>query len=266
MKKILVTTALPYANGSIHLGHLLEGIQADIFVRYQRLSGNRCYFFCADDTHGTPVMLAARKEGISPEDMIGRIHTEHYKDLSAFHISYDNYYTTNSPENRYFSETIYLSLKKEGNIEEKEIEQLYCEHDRMFLPDRFIKGECPKCASKDQYGDGCEVCGSAYSPADLKSPACAICGRPPVPQKSKHLFLHFRNLNEYLQEWINNPLHVHSGVRNKLQEWFREGLSSWDISRDGPYFGFEIPGEKNKYFYVWLDAPIGYMASSKNYF
>lgn len=266
MKKILVTTALPYANGSIHLGHLLEGIQADIFVRYQRLAGNKCYFFCADDTHGTPVMLAARKEGISPEDMIGRIHTEHYQDLSSFHISYDNYYTTNSPENRYFSETIYLSLKKEGNIEEKEIEQLYCEHDKMFLPDRFIKGECPKCASKDQYGDGCEVCGSAYSPADLKSPACAICGRPPVPKKSKHLFLHFRNLNEYLQEWINNPLHVHSGVKNKLQEWFREGLSSWDISRDGPYFGFEIPGEKNKYFYVWLDAPIGYMASSKNYF
>lgn len=265
-RKILVTTALPYANGSIHLGHMLEGVQADIWVRFQKLSGNECYLFCADDTHGTPVMLAAKKESITPEELVARIHKEHYQDLTRFHIVYDNYYTTNSPENRFFSEGIYNSLKKKSHIAEREIEQSYCEKDKMFLPDRFIKGTCPKCSAKDQYGDGCEVCGSNYSPKDLVDSHCAICGSKPSLKKSKHLFFKLQDFQKELSEWIENPTHVHEGVRNKLQEWFSQGLQEWDISRDGPYFGFEIPGETDKYFYVWLDAPIGYIASSKNYF
>lgn len=265
-RKLLVTTALPYANGSIHLGHMLEGVQTDIWVRFQKLSGNECYFFCADDTHGTPVMLAAKKEGVSPEELVEKIHKEHYKDLTGFYIEYDNYYSTNSPENRHFSEEIYNKLKNKSHIAEREIEQSYCEHDKMFLPDRFIKGTCPKCGAKDQYGDGCEVCGSNYSPKDLLESHCAICGNTPGLKKSKHLFFKLQDFQKELSTWIENPNHVHEGVRNKLQEWFSQGLQEWDISRDGPYFGFEIPGEKNKYFYVWLDAPIGYMASSKNYF
>ena len=265
-RKLLVTTALPYANGSIHLGHMLEGVQADIWVRYQKLMGNECYFFCADDTHGTPVMLAAKKEGISPEELVSKIHKEHYQDLTGFYIEYDNYYSTNSPENRHFSEEIYNSLKKKSHIAEREIEQSYCEHDKMFLPDRFIKGTCPKCNAKEQYGDGCEVCGSNYSPKDLVDSHCAICGNTPGLKKSKHLFFKLQDFQKELSAWIENPDHVQEGVRNKLNEWFSQGLQEWDISRDGPYFGFEIPGETNKYFYVWLDAPIGYMASSKNYF
>lgn len=265
-RKLLVTTALPYANGSIHLGHMLEGVQTDIWVRYQKLAGNECYFFCADDTHGTPVMLAAKKENISPEQLVSKIHTEHYNDLTAFHIEYDNYYSTNSPENRFFSEEIYNSLKKNSHISEREIEQSYCDHDKMFLPDRFIKGICPKCGAKDQYGDGCEVCGSNYSPKDLIDSQCAICGNTPGLKKSKHLFFKLQDFQSELSSWIENPNHVHEGVRNKLNEWFSQGLQEWDISRDGPYFGFEIPGEVNKFFYVWLDAPIGYMASSKNFF
>ena len=265
-RKLLVTTALPYANGSIHLGHMLEGVQTDIWVRYQKLMGNECYFFCADDTHGTPVMLAAKKEGISPEELVSKIHKEHYQDLTGFYIEYDNYYSTNSPENRHFSEEIYNSLKKKSHIAEREIEQSYCEHDKMFLPDRFIKGTCPKCNAKEQYGDGCEVCGSNYSPKDLVDSHCAICGNTPGLKKSKHLFFKLQDFQKELSAWIENPDHVQEGVRNKLNEWFSQGLQEWDISRDGPYFGFEIPGETNKYFYVWLDAPIGYMASSKNYF
>ena len=265
-RKLLVTTALPYANGSIHLGHMLEGVQTDIWVRFQKLAGNECYFFCADDTHGTPVMLAAKKEGISPEELVTKIHKEHYKDLTGFHIEYDNYYSTNSPENRHYSEEIYNSLKTKSHIAEREIEQSYCEHDKMFLPDRFIKGTCPKCSAKDQYGDGCEVCGSNYSPKDLVDSHCAICGNTPGLKKSKHLFFKLQDFQKELSAWIENPDHVHEGVRNKLNEWFSQGLQEWDISRDGPYFGFEIPGETNKYFYVWLDAPIGYVASSKNFF
>ena len=265
-RKLLVTTALPYANGSIHLGHMLEGVQTDIWVRFQKLAGNECYFFCADDTDGTPVMLAAKKEGISPEELVTKIHKEHYKDLTGFHIEYDNYYSTNSPENRHYSEEIYNSLKTKSHIAEREIEQSYCEHDKMFLPDRFIKGTCPKCSAKDQYGDGCEVCGSNYSPKDLVDSHCAICGNTPGLKKSKHLFFKLQDFQKELSAWIENPDHVHEGVRNKLNEWFSQGLQEWDISRDGPYFGFEIPGETNKYFYVWLDAPIGYMASSKNFF
>ena len=265
-EKYLVTTALPYANGPIHLGHVLEAIQTDIWVRFQKASGNECYFFCADDTHGTPVMLAAKKENITPEELIARIQKEHYRDLTAFHISYDNYYTTNSEENRQFSEEIYLQLKQKGHISEKEIEQSFCEHDNMFLPDRFIKGTCPKCGAQDQYGDNCESCGASYSPRDLKQSHCAICGNTPVLKKSRHFFFMLQDFSESLQTFIRNPQVLQEGVSKKLEEWFQTGLQEWDISRDGPYFGFKIPGEENKYFYVWLDAPVGYMASSKNFF
>ncbi len=265
-QKFLVTTALPYANGPIHLGHLLEAIQADVWVRFQKSIGNECYFFCADDTHGTPVMLAARKDGITPEELVARIQKEHYADLTGFLIEYDNYYSTNSPENKFYSEDIYNKLKANGHIAKRDIQQSYCEHDKMFLPDRFIRGTCPKCNAKDQYGDGCEVCGSNYTPRDLLDSKCAICSNPPVLKNSTHLFFKLQDFQNELLDWIQDEKHVHEGVKNKLLEWFHQGLQEWDISRDGPYFGFEIPGEKDKYFYVWMDAPIGYMASSGNYF
>jgi methionyl-tRNA synthetase len=265
-KKLLVTIALPYANGSIHLGHVLEAIQADIWVRFQKAKGREAYLFCADDTHGTPIMLAAKKHSKTPEEFIQEVHTQHYQDLSAFHIGYDNYYTTNSPENKELAEDIYLKLKKRGSISARNIQQTYCEHDKMFLPDRFIKGTCPKCGAKDQYGDSCEVCGATYSPTDLKDPHCAICGNVPVLKESKHLFFRLQDFQSELKTWLTSGDRVQEGAKKKLLEWFDSGLQEWDISRDGPYFGFEIPEEENKYFYVWLDAPIGYMASSKNYF
>ncbi|TGL66824.1 methionine--tRNA ligase [Leptospira kmetyi] len=267
-RKILVTSALPYANGPIHLGHVLEGIQTDIWVRFQKANGNECHFFCADDTHGTPVMLAARKEGITPEQLIERVQKEHYRDLSAFGVQYDNYYSTNSNENKSISEEIYLKLKENKHISRRNIEQAYCENDQMFLPDRFIKGTCPNCKSKDQYGDNCEVCGATYSPKDLIDSHCALCGTSPVRKDSEHIFFELGNFQDYLKSWIQGGGHVVEGVQKKLSEWLdsEDGLQAWDISRDGPYFGFEIPGEKNKFFYVWLDAPIGYMASSLNFF
>ncbi|TGL77039.1 methionine--tRNA ligase [Leptospira yasudae] len=267
-RKILVTAALPYANGPIHLGHVLEGIQTDIWVRFQKAKGNECYFFCADDTHGTPVMLAARKEGITPEQLIERVQQEHYRDLTSFGIQYDNYYSTNSNENKSISEEIYLKLKENKHISRRNIEQAYCENDKMFLPDRFIKGTCPNCKSKDQYGDNCEVCGATYSPKDLIDSHCALCGTSPVRKDSEHIFFELGNFQDYLKSWIQGGGHVVEGVQKKLSEWLdsEDGLQAWDISRDGPYFGFEIPGEKNKFFYVWLDAPIGYMASSLNFF
>lgn len=265
-KKILVTSALPYANGSIHLGHILEAVQTDIWVRFQKLIGNECHFFCADDTHGTPIMIAAKKLGKSPEDLIQEVKKEHYRDLTAFHVAYDNYYTTNSDENKKYSEEIYLELKNKGHIASRNIEQSYCEHDAMFLPDRFIKGTCPKCGAKDQYGDSCEVCGSSYSPKDLKDSYCAMCSTKPVLKESKHLFFKLQDFQSQLKKWMEEGNRLNEGAQKKLQEWFHSGLQEWDISRDGPYFGFAIPGEENKYFYVWLDAPIGYMASSMNYF
>ncbi|MCG6147103.1 methionine--tRNA ligase [Leptospira levettii] len=264
-KHILVTSALPYANGSIHLGHILEAVQTDIWVRFQKLIGNECYFFCADDTHGTPIMIAAKKAGKTPESMIEEVQKEHYKDLTSFGVEYDNYYTTNSEENRKFSESIYLTLKKNGHIVARNIEQSYCEHDKMFLPDRFIKGTCPKCGSKDQYGDSCEVCGTSYSPKDLKDSYCSICGTTPVLKESKHLFFKLQDFQNQLKTWMEEGNRLNEGAQKKLQEWFTSGLQEWDISRDGPYFGFAIPEEENKYFYVWLDAPIGYMASSLNH-
>ena len=261
---ILVTSALPYANGPIHIGHLVEYIQTDIWVRYQKMEGKETYYFCADDTHGTPVMIAAQKRGISPEELVAEVQKQHYRDLTSFDIVFDNYYSTNSPENRELSETIYLAAKEKGHIVRKKVRQLYCEHDKMFLPDRFVKGTCPKCGALDQYGDSCEVCGATYRPEDLKDPRCAVCSNVPISKEEAHLFFQLSDFQEYLENWIQGR--VDEGVARKLQEWIQQGLKDWDISRDGPYFGFEIPGEKNKFFYVWLDAPVGYMASAKNYF
>ncbi|MFA5338140.1 MAG: methionine--tRNA ligase [Candidatus Omnitrophota bacterium] len=263
-RKILVTSALPYANGSIHLGHLVEYIQTDIWVRFQRLIGNECYYMCADDTHGTPIMISARKQNISPEELIGKMYTEHLRDFNAFRISFDNYYSTNSKENREFCEYIYSEAKQKGAIYEKEIEQYYCEHDGMFLPDRMIKGICPRCKAQDQYGDNCEVCSATYDPTELISPFCSICGAKPIIKKSSHYYFKLSNFTNELKEWVSQD-HLRPEIKNKLQEWFTQGIRDWDISRDAPYFGFKIPGTENKYFYVWLDAPVGYIATTKNW-
>ena len=262
-RKILVTSALPYANGPIHLGHMVEYIQTDIWVRFQRLNGNQCYFVCADDAHGTPIMLRARKEGITPEQLIERYQAEHEKDFADFNISFDNYYSTHSPENRELAEYIYAQLNERGHIRRKTINQAYDPGEQMFLPDRFVKGNCPRCGAPDQYGDSCEKCGATYTPSDLKNPVSVLSGLPPEQRESEHLFVRLGDFSDMLQNWVANEL-SQSEAQNKLKEWFDVGLADWDISRDAPYFGFQIPQEKDKYFYVWLDAPIGYMASFKN--
>ena len=263
MRRIVVTSALPYANGDIHLGHLVEYIQTDFWVRFQKLRGNECVYICADDTHGTPIMLRARKEGVSPEDVIARSHAVHLKDFTDFQVSFDNYYSTNSPENRALSERIFKSMEASGGITKKTTPQLYCEHCHMFLPDRFVKGTCPKCGATGQYGDSCDKCGSTYGAEELGSPVCTTCGGTPVVKDAEHLYFELEPQHDYLERWI--PGHTTSDVSNKLLEWFREPLRGWCISRDAPYFGFEIPGYKDKFFYVWVDAPIGYMASLKNW-
>ena len=273
-RKILVTSALPYANGSIHLGHMVEHIQTDVWVRFQKLRGHECHYCCADDTHGTPVMLAAQKQGIAPEDMIAKVREEHLADFTGFFIGYDNYYSTHSPENKKFSQDIYRALKANGKIESRVIEQLFDPEKQMFLPDRFVKGECPKCHAQDQYGDNCEVCGTTYSPTELINPYSAVSGAKPELRESEHFFFKLGECAGYLKEWTsgNNPhdgkSHLQPEALNKMKEWLGEGeettLSDWDISRDAPYFGFEIPDAPGKYFYVWLDAPVGYMASFKN--
>lgn len=263
-RKILVTSALPYANGPIHIGHLVEYIQTDIWVRFQKTCGNTCLYFCADDTHGTPIMISARKAGISPEQLIEQVHKEHFADFSNFHVSFDNYYSTHSPENKYFSELIFNRLTKAGSIIKKNIEQAYCENDKMWLPDRYIRGTCPKCKAEDQYGDSCEVCGTTYQPTELINPRCANCSNTPVRKKSEHYFFKLADYEDKLKKLLAAG-YAQKATSNKLDEWFTAGLKDWDITRDGPYFGFNIPGEENKFFYVWLDAPIGYMASIKNY-
>lgn len=273
-RKILVTSALPYANGSIHLGHMVEHIQTDVWVRFQKLRGNECHYCCADDTHGTPVMLAAQKQGIAPEDMITKVREEHLADFTGFFIGYDNYYSTHSPENKQFSQDIYRALKANGKIESRVIEQLFDPEKQMFLPDRFVKGECPKCHAQDQYGDNCEVCGTTYSPTELINPYSAVSGVKPELRESEHFFFKLGECADFLKAWTsgNNPHdgkpHLQPEALNKMKEWLGEGeettLSDWDISRDAPYFGFEIPDAPGKYFYVWLDAPVGYMASFKN--
>lgn len=262
-RKIVVTSALPYANGDIHLGHLVEYIQTDFWVRYQKLRGNECVYVCADDTHGTPIMIRARKEGITPEQLIARSHETHLKDFTDFQISFDNYYTTNSPENKELSERFFAAMEKSGAITRKTTPQLYCEHCKMFLPDRFVKGTCPKCGAEGQYGDSCDKCGATYGAEELGSPVCTTCGGTPVVKDSEHLYFELEPQHDYLEKWI--PGHTTSDVSNKLLEWFKEPLRGWCISRDAPYFGFEIPGYKDKFFYVWVDAPIGYIASLQNW-
>ncbi|WP_227816522.1 methionine--tRNA ligase [Nitrogeniibacter aestuarii] len=274
-RKILVTNALPYANGDIHLGHLVGYIQADVWVRYQRMQGHEVHYVCADDTHGTPVMLRAEKEGVTPEQLIGRVHGEHLRDFTDFSVAFDNYHSTHSDENRWFAEDIYGKLKAAGLIETRSIEQFYDPVKNMFLPDRFIKGECPKCGAADQYGDNCEVCGAAYAPTDLKNPFSAVSGAKPEMRSSEHYFFKLSDPRavEFLRGWTqgsnaNGARRLQAEAANKMKEWLGEPgenkLSDWDISRDAPYFGFEIPGAPGKYFYVWLDAPIGYFASFKN--
>ncbi|MHA6848484.1 methionine--tRNA ligase [Ralstonia syzygii] len=267
-RRILVTSALPYANGPIHIGHLVEYIQTDIWVRFQRMRGHETYYVGADDTHGTPVMLRAEKEGITPRQLIERVWTEHKRDFDNFLISFDNYYSTDSDENRDLCERVYLKLKEAGLIDVREVEQFYDPVKAMFLPDRFIKGECPKCGAKDQYGDSCEVCGATYQPTDLKNPYSVVSGATPVRKSSEHYFFKLSDprCETFLREWVADL--AQPEATNKMREWLGdEGestLSDWDISRDAPYFGFEIPGAPGKYFYVWLDAPVGYYASFKN--
>ncbi|MCK5715643.1 MAG: methionine--tRNA ligase [Nitrosomonadaceae bacterium] len=276
-RKILVTSALPYANGSIHLGHLVEYIQTDIWVRFQKMclpkeDGHEIYFVCADDTHGTPIMLRAEKEGITPEALIERVHNEHLRDFTGFHIEFDNYYTTHSPETRQYSEDIYTKLKTKDPslITTHSVEQFYDPVKNIFLPDRFIKGECPKCSAKDQYGDNCEICGAAYAPTDLRNPYSAVSSAALVKKTSEHFFFKLSDNRcvNFLRKWTHEENHLQTEAANKMREWLGEKeenkLFDWDISRDAPYFGFEIPDAPGKYFYVWLDAPIGYMGSFKN--
>lgn len=261
---MLVTCALPYANGSIHLGHMLEHIQADIWVRYQRMRGHQVHFICADDAHGTPIMLKAQQMGITPEEMIAAVAQEHQADFAGFNISFDNYHSTHSEENRELASLIYTRLKEAGKISSRTISQLFDPEKAMFLPDRFVKGTCPKCKSPDQYGDNCDSCGATYSPTELIDPKSAVSGATPVMKDSEHFFFDLPQFEKWLAGWVRGSGAIQEEMANKMQEWFESGLQQWDITRDAPYFGFEIPGAPGKYFYVWLDAPIGYMASFKN--
>jgi len=263
-RKILVTSALPYANGAPHLGHIVEYVQTDIWVRYQRLRGHDCLYVCASDAHGTPIMLKARQEGITAEALIARVGAEQIRDFGGFGISFDNFHTTHSPENREVTEAIYARLVAGGHIRRETIRQAYDEPAQMFLPDRYVRGTCPSCGAADQYGDSCEVCGATYTPADLKDAVSVVSGTPPVQRDSEHLFFRLGDFEPMLREWTGSG-RLQPAVTAKLGEWFTAGLRDWDISRDAPYFGFEIPGEPGKYFYVWLDAPIGYLGSFLQY-
>lgn len=262
-RKILITCALPYANGPIHIGHMLEHIEADIYTRFQKMYGNECLFFCADDTHGTPIMIAAQKAGVTPEAWVEKSFVEHQEDFKKFAIQFDHYSSTNSTENKELCEYFYKQMKSKGHVATKNIEQLYCEHDKMFLPDRFVKGTCPKCGALDQYGDSCDICGATYSPEELKNPGCSICKTKPVKKPSSHIFFKLNDFKNFLTNWL--PEHTSSEVGKKMSEWFNEDLRDWDISRDAPYFGFQIPGEENKFFYVWVDAPMGYVSTAAQY-
>ena len=263
-RKILVTSALPYANGPLHLGHMLEQVQTDIWVRFQRSRGNHCLYICADDAHGTAIMLSAEKAGITPEEQIEQVKAAHLKDSTGFLVHFDNYHSTHSEENRRWSETIYKRIEQQGHIAVREITQSYDQEKGLFLADRFIKGTCPKCKTPDQYGDNCEACGATYSPVDLIDPISALSGTTPVDRESDHLFFRLGDFEELLRGWTRSGS-LQPAIANKLNEWIEAGLQDWDISRDAPYFGFEIPGHPGKYFYVWLDAPIGYIASTEDY-
>lgn len=262
-RKILITSALPYANGPIHLGHLLEYIQTDIWSRFQKARGHQCYYVCADDAHGTPIMLKAQQQGITPEQMIAQTKIEHMADFAGFGIAFDHYHSTHSDENRYFANLIYQRLNEGGYIKRDTISQLYDPQKEMFLPDRFVKGDCPKCGALDQNGDSCDVCGATYSPTEVKNPRSVVSGATPVLKDSEHYFFDLPAFAQMLQDWTRSGA-LQDEMANKLQEWFKDGLQRWDISRDAPYFGFEIPGAPGKFFYVWLDAPIGYLASFKH--
>jgi len=262
-RKILVTNALPYANGSLHIGHMVGYVQADIWVRFQRMRGNHCVYLCGDDAHGTPIMIKAQQEGITPEELIDQMHQEHKQDFIDFLIDFDNFYTTHSDENRELAETIYKRLDERGDITTRVIMQAYDPEKNMFLPDRYVKGECPRCGAKDQYGDSCESCSATYAPTELKNPVSTLSGATPIQKETEHYFFKLANYKDMLKDWTRSG-HLQEQVANKLDEWFEAGLRDWDISRDAPYFGFEIPGVKGKYLYVWLDAPVGYMASLKN--
>ncbi len=259
-RKILMTCALPYANGPIHLGHMLEHIEADIFARFQKMRGHECIFICADDTHGTPIMIKAREQNITPEVLIAKSSSEHIADFADFSIGFDHYGSTNSVENKKLCELFYERMKLKGHTVKKPIQQLFCENDKMFLPDRFVKGTCPKCGAKDQYGDSCDNCASTYSPDELKDPGCSICGTTPIKKASDHIFFKLNDFKSFLVDWL--PQHTAPVISKKMMEWFNEDLRDWDISRDEPYFGFAIPGEPGKYFYVWVDAPMGYVSAA----
>jgi len=259
-RRILVTAALPYANGPIHLGHLVEYLQTDIWCRFQRMRGHECYYVCADDAHGTPIMLQAQKLGIEPQTLIDEMNASHQRDFGEFLIHFDNYYSTHSPENRALANRIYEALRDGGHTARRTIRQAYDEKAGMFLPDRFIRGTCPKCKTPDQYGDSCESCGATYSPSELIDPISVVSGQPPIERDSEHIFVKLGDFEEMLRTWTKGG-HLQPEVANKLDEWFEAGLQDWDVSRDAPYWGFEIPDAPGKYFYVWLDAPIGYMAS-----
>lgn len=263
-REILVTSALPYANGDIHLGHLVEYIQSDIWVRYQRLRGATCYHICGSDAHGTPIMLQAEKRGITPEQLINEVYQSHTQDFAKFNVQFDNFYTTHSEENKILSAQIYEALHANGDIETKKIKQFYDPIKNMFLPDRYVKGTCPKCKTADQYGDSCEACGAHYDPTELVNPLSVLSNTAPEQKESEHYFFKLDKYTDRLQQWTHNG-HLQPQITRKLSEWFEAGLKAWDISRDGPYFGFKIPNTENKFFYVWLDAPIGYMASFKNF-
>ena len=263
-RKLLVTSALPYANGSIHLGHLVEHIQTDIWVRFQKMQGHECCYVCADDAHGTPIMLKAEQQGMTPEALIAEISAEHQRDFAEFMIGYDHYHSTHSAENQQLSADLYTRLQQAGYIETRTIEQLFDPDKQMFLPDRFVTGDCPRCHAPDQYGDNCDACGATYSPTELKNPRSVVSGATPVLRQSEHHFFTLQQFNDMLQQWTRSG-RLQEQVANKLDEWFAEGLQAWDISRDAPYFGFTIPGTENKYFYVWMDAPVGYMASHLAY-
>jgi len=258
-RKIVVTSALPYANGDIHIGHLVEYLQTDFWVRFQKMRGHDCLYICADDTHGTPIMVRSRNEGITPEELIARSYKQHVKDFDDFQVNFDHYGSTNCDENRAFSEKIFKAMEASGNITQRTQPQLFCEKDQMFLPDRFVKGSCPKCSAENQYGDSCDSCGETYAAEELKDARCTLCGSTPITRESEHLYFELEPSRDFLKEWI--PVHTAPEIANKLLEWFDEPLRGWCISRDAPYFGFEIPGHPGKFFYVWVDAPIGYMAS-----
>ena len=263
-RQILVTSALPYANGSLHLGHIIEAVQTDVWVRFQKMQGHSCLYVCAEDTHGTPIMIRAQSEGIRPEDLIARVAEEHKADYRDFLIGHDQFHSTHSPENRYFTDSMFERLQAAGHITRRSVRQAYDEKAGMFLPDRYVRGTCPTCKAVDQYGDSCEVCGATYTPAELLEPRSTISNTAPVWRESEHLFFALGHFEAMLREWVKSGS-LQDSVRSKLDEWFNSGLQDWDISRDAPYFGFEIPGAPGKYFYVWFDAPIGYLGSFKAY-